>query len=106
MRAANRREHTLANHYQSLTQFGKWCTVPFTELSETDMFDFFDWLDKQTYSLGRPANKPKKENIKKYSDGTKYAKLATIKAFLKNVIRTQQQSRVSRRALGNCLKIC
>jgi len=70
------------------------------------MFDFFDWLDKQTYSLGRPANKPKKENIKKYSDGTKYAKLATIKAFLKNVIRTQQQSRVSRRALGNCLKIC
>jgi len=83
MKAANMRDQTLVNHYQSLTQFGKWCKIPFTELSENDMLDYSDWLDKQTYSPKYILNKPRK--AKKYSDGTKYAKQATVKAFLKQI---------------------
>ena len=85
MKAMNRRDKTLMNHYQTLTQFGKWCKVPFTELGENEMLDYFDWIDRQTFSPRYTVNKPTKESVKKYSDGTKYAKLATIKAFLKNI---------------------
>lgn len=91
MKAADMRERTLANHYEVLTNFGKWCKKPFTALTPDDMLDYSDWLDRQACA---PAGRKKKEltnteakaaKIKKLSAGTKYARQATVKAFLKNI---------------------
>jgi integrase/recombinase XerD len=71
------RNQTLSNHYQSLTQFGVWCKKPFTELSEDDLLDYDEFLSKYTFIFkGKP---------KKYSEGTKYTKFATVKAFLREL---------------------
>ena len=58
MKSSGMREKTLVNHYQTLTQFAKLCKVPFVTLTEDDMLDFSDWLDKQTYVR---AGRQKKE---------------------------------------------
>jgi hypothetical protein len=50
MKAAKRSDQTLINHYQALTQFGKWCKIPFTKLTEDNILDYSDFLDRQTYS--------------------------------------------------------
>lgn len=63
------------NYYQCLTQFGKWCTKSFIDLTPDDLLDYSEWLDKQTYG----------PSTKKYSQGTKYVKQATVKTFLKNI---------------------
>jgi len=84
MKAASRHDHTITNHYQALTQFGVWCgDKQFSELIEDDLLDYSDWLDRQYYIAPTTKNQPKKG--KKYSQGTKYQKLATIKAFLKEL---------------------
>lgn len=77
LKAAGMRERTLVNHYQFLTQFGVWCKVPFERLTEDDILDFCEYLDKQVYKG--------KNNPQKYKEGTKYVKLATVKAFLKGI---------------------
>lgn len=66
MRARGMKERTLVNHYQFLTQFGTWCKIPFTELNEDTMLEYSESLDK-------------------YKPGTKYVKLATVKAFLREI---------------------
>ncbi len=68
LKAKGMRERTLVNHYQFLTHFGIWCKAPFKNLTEEEILDYCEVLDKQ-----------------KYKEGTKYVKLATIKAFLKNI---------------------
>jgi Site-specific recombinase XerD len=68
MKARGMRDRTLVNHYQFLTHFGSWCKIAFTELTEDELLDYSELLDKQ-----------------KYKAGTKYVKLATIKAFLKGI---------------------
>lgn len=83
MKAAKMREQTIVNHYCVLTQFGKWCKIPFTELTENNMLDYSDWLDEQTFTYNYKTDKPHK--IKKYSDGTKYTKQATVKTFLRPI---------------------
>jgi integrase len=77
LKASNMRERTIVNHLQALTQFAVWCKVPFTELSEDRILDYCDWLDKVTFAYNG--------NPKKYTDGTKYMRLSTVRAFLKNV---------------------
>lgn len=81
MKASKMREQTIVNHYAALIQFGKWCKVPFTSLTEEDMLDYSDLLDKVKYEVKYRDHKPTK--VKQYSDGTKYSKLATVKAFLR-----------------------
>lgn len=84
MKAASRHEHTITNHYQALTQFGVWCgDKQFTQLIEDELLEYSEWLDRQIYITPTIKNPPKKG--KKYSQGTKYQKLATIKSFLKEL---------------------
>lgn len=84
MKAASRHEHTITNHYQALTQFGIWCNKRiFTELIEEDLLDYSEYLDKQLYVPPTIKSKPSKG--RKYKQGTKYTKLATVKAFLKEL---------------------
>ena len=83
MKASKMREQTIVNHYGALIQFGKWCKIPFASLSENDMLDYSEWLDEVKYEVKYRDHKPTK--LKKYSDGTKYSKLATIKAFLRAI---------------------
>jgi integrase/recombinase XerD len=85
MKASNIRDHILVNHLMHLTQFGKWCKIPFTNLTEKNMLEYSEWLGEQTFSPRFTVNKPGKDSIKKYSDGTKYSKIATVKVFLKNI---------------------
>lgn len=77
MRSANMREATISNHLQVLTQFATWCMTPFNALCDDDILDFSEWLDRQTFTKGKRK--------KKYSEGSKYIKLAIIKAFLKEL---------------------
>lgn len=77
MRSAKMREATISNHLQVLTQFATWCKTPFNALSDDDILSFSEWLDRQTFTKGKKK--------KKYSEGTKYIKLATIKAFLREL---------------------
>jgi integrase/recombinase XerD len=75
--AAKMREMTIVNHLQTLTQFGTWCKVPFSDLNEDVMLDYCEWLDRFIFhSNGKP---------KKYSESSKYMKMSTVKAFLQNV---------------------
>lgn len=82
-KAASRKEKTIVNHLQALTQFGVWCRVPFGSLIEDDLLSYSEFLDKQVYTVPCKLKKPGKG--RKYSQGTKYAKLATVKAFLKEM---------------------
>lgn len=84
MKAASRHEHTITNHYQALTQFGIWCgEKTFTKLTEEDLLDYADWLDRQNYAAPTRKSLPKKG--RKLSQGTKYTKLATVKTLLKEL---------------------
>ena len=85
IKTAGMSEQTIVNHYQALSQFGKWCKKPFVKINESDILDFRDWLEIQTFTPRCTVNKPKKVNEKHYSEGTIYMKLATVKAFLKNI---------------------
>lgn len=76
-KAKNVREQTLANQLLTLTQFGTWCRRLFLELDENDLLEYSEFLDRQTYMV--------KKKPRKYKVGTKYAKLATVKAFLKEI---------------------
>jgi integrase/recombinase XerD len=83
IKAAGMSERTLLNHLQTLIQFGGWCKVLFTNLNENDILDYSDYLDTIKFAFGYKINKPKA--VRKYKAGTKYAKLATVKAFLKGL---------------------
>jgi len=84
LKASNMRERTIVNHLQALTQFSTWCKVPFTELSDEDMLNYCEWLDRFTFTFkGKP---------KKYTEGTKYMRLATVKAFLNRINKETAES--------------
>jgi integrase len=78
MRAANRRESTFVTHYQHLTKFGVWCKKPFTELTQNDMLDYFDFINDKIITVI-------KDKPHTYKESTKYTILATVKAFLKDI---------------------
>ena len=83
LKAASRREQTIVNHYLMLTQFAVWCKVSFTALTEDDLLDYSEYLNKQVYTAQCRFKKPGKG--KRYSAGTRYAKLAVLKAFLREL---------------------
>ena len=71
------KERSLTHYYQTLIPFAKWCKKPFSTLTEWDIYDYCDFLERKGYELNGKK--------KKYSEASLFAYKASIKTLLKDI---------------------
>lgn len=74
------KENTLMLYVKTFRVFSAWCTKPISELTDEDIYEFLEYLEKHTYVQSNKEKHYSKETIKTFK--------VCLKTFFKNIDRT------------------